>query len=800
MKKKQDFEKGQIVRIDTDANVGLNDEQVLDRIINGHSNIPVESPSKTVGQIIASNVFTYFNLIFFVLAILMIVASSYNDLMFMPVVLVNILIGVVQEINAKRTLDKLQLLNTPVARVVRNGEEIETNVENLVIDDIAVLGPGDQLSADAVVVSGKVSVNESLVTGESDEIFKKEGDSLLSGSFVVSGKCRARITCVGHDSFVARLTLDAKKTKKRKKKGMMLALSRLIMVIGILIIPIGAALFLSQMYRLGMAWDESLVKMAGALIGMIPEGLYLLTSIALAVSVIRLAKKRTLVHELGCIEMLARVDVLCLDKTGTITENEMQVDNFYPIGDDRDKTEQIISDVVSSLNADNNTMIALKERFTHDVSRRVKNTVPFSSVCKFSAVNFENGESYLLGAPEFVLSDGYESHKERIEALASAGARVLALALSDSEVKNGERAKNVTLKALITLSNPIRADAAETFSYFAEQGVEIKVISGDNPITVASAAKKAGIANCGKYVDVSVLSDSELYDAAGEYTVFGRVSPEQKKKLILCLKKQGHTVAMTGDGVNDVLALKEADCSIAMASGSDVASQVSHIVLLDSNFASMPSVVSEGRRVINNIERSASLFLVKNIFSFVMAWITILAALEYPLEPSQLTLVNAFTIGIPSFVLALEANKSRVRGKFIRNILFRAAPAGLTNVILILTASLFARFFTEFSASELSTVSVILMATVGFMMLWRVSMPFNLIRGTLFGAMVAGFAGTFVLLGQPLFSVSPLSREGLLVLAVLMALAFPIYYALHSVFYKTSEVLTVLKGKITHKE
>jgi cation-transporting ATPase E len=800
MKKKQTFEKGDIVRVDADASVGLNDEQVLDRIVNGHSNIPVESPSKTVGQIIASNVFTYFNLIFFVLAILMIVASSYNDLMFMLVVFANILIGVVQELNAKRTLDKLQLLSAPVARVIRNGEEIETNVENLVIDDIAVLGPGDQISADAVVVSGSVSVNESLVTGESDEIAKKEGDSLLSGSFVVSGKCRARITCVGHDSFVARLTLDAKKTKKRKKKGMMLALSRLIMVIGIVIIPIGAALFFNQMYRLGMSWDESLVKMAGALIGMIPEGLYLLTSIALAVSVIRLAKKKTLVHELGCIEMLARVDVLCLDKTGTITENEMKVDDFYPLGAEKETAEQIISDVVSSLNADNNTMIALKERFTLAVQRKAKSTVPFSSVYKFSAVNFESGESYVIGAPEFVLLDRYENHKEQIEKLAFAGERVLALALSDGEVRVGERPKNVTLKALITLSNPIRKDAKDTFSYFSEQGVKIKVISGDNPITVASAAKKAGIESSDKYVDVSTLSDDELYDAADEYTVFGRVSPEQKKKLILCLKKQGHTVAMTGDGVNDVLALKEADCSIAMASGSDVASQVSHIVLLDSNFASMPSVVAEGRRVINNIERSASLFLVKNIFSFIMAWITILAVLEYPLEPSQLTLVNAFTIGIPSFVLALEANKNRVRGRFISNILFRAAPAGLTNVLLILTASLFSKYFTEFTAAELSTVAVILMATVGFMMLWQVSKPFNLIRGALFGAMSVGFVGTLVLFGQLLFSVSPLSREAILVLIVLMALAFPIYYALYMLFFKTNEGLSKLKGKITKKE
>lgn len=780
-----------LIHIISDEHTGLTDKQVLSRILAGFSNVSVEPPSKTVWQIIFSNLFTYFNLIFFVLAGCIIVVGAYNDLLFLPVIIANILIGTIQEISSKHTLDRLNLLSSPRATVVREGRETETTLDNLVIDDIVLFTSGDQICADAALIAGEVTVNESLITGEQDEIIKTVGTELLSGSFVISGKCYARLEYVGSDSFVSRLTIDAKKSKKKQQVGMMRSLTLLIKIIGLIIVPVGAIMFYNQTQSLGLPVQDAVVKTTAALIGMIPEGLYLLVSVALAVSVMRLAKKKTLVHEMSCIETLARVDVLCVDKTGTITENEMKVTDVIPIESDTGEVTAILNDITNNLDADNNTMIALKKRFSPGTPRRAQSIVPFSSSQKYSGVSFGHGENYVIGAPEFILRSQYSQYKAKTEEMAAQGNRVLLLASVTGTPDGGEIRSPAIPLAFVLLSNRIRPEAKETFLYFARQGVEIKVISGDNPVTVSVAAARAGIENADKYIDASTLDTKEkLQCAALEYTVFGRVTPEQKRQLIRAIKKGGHTVAMTGDGVNDVLALKEADCSIAMASGSKVASQVSQLVLLDSNFSSMPSVVAEGRRVINNIERTAALFLVKNIFSFILAWITILAVFAYPIEPAQLSLINGVTIGIPSFFLALEPNTGIVKGKFLRNVLFRALPAALTNLFLTLGVQLFSIAF-NMNSSQVSTITIVLMGIVGLIMLYRVCVPLNKRRILLCSLMLFGFILGIIFFGR-LFSMVKPEFTGWLILGVFALLAYPVMNTISFALNKISD----LYGKI----
>ncbi len=772
-----------INRLEPDPTVGLSAADVQDRTDKGYANLSVTSPTNTVRHIILSNVFTYFNFIFFALAAALICVGSFNNLTFLGVILVNTAIGIVQELNAKRTLDKLTLLAEPRATVVRDGKESAIPTESLVVDDIVIFSAGNQICADAVVVSGEVQVNESLVTGESDEITKRAGDSLLSGSFIVSGVCRARLDKVGHDSFVSKLTLDAKKSSKSGHPGMMRSLTRLVQVIGIVIIPMGIALFLRQRAMLDLTTKENVEKTTAALIGMIPEGLYLLANVALAVSVVKLAKKETLVHDLKCIETLARVDVLCVDKTGTITEPVMEVEQIISLNEQTSeaKLESLLTDFAGNMAADNNTMQALKNRFGKPRFRKAVSVQSFSSTTKTSGVSFGDAEHYLLGAPEFLLKDGYDLWRAHIEPYAATGCRVLMFAHVGAD-------RILTPLGLVLLTNKIRPNARATFEYFTEQGVAIKVISGDNPLTVSAAAAAAGIPDADNGIDLStVKTDEALEDAAASYTVFGRVTPEQKRKLVRYLKKAGHTVAMTGDGVNDVLALKEADCSVAMASGSDVACQVSHLVLLNSDFASMPSVVAEGRQVINNIERSASLFLVKNIFSFVLSLISIFAVFAYPLTPVQLSLISTTTIGIPAFFLALEKNENLVRGKFLRNVLFRALPAALTDLFIIGGVILFEHAF-SLENEMISTISTILMGGVGFAMVFRISRPFNWKRAVLLGGLLTLFVGTMLIV-PGFLSLAPIDFQGALVLVV-FALLIP------SVLFAFSRSLTWLSTQI----
>lgn len=767
--------KVQTRRFNADIRYGLNSDQVNEYFENGWSNEPVEPPSKTVPEIIKSNLFTYFNLVFAVLAALLILAGSFRNLTFLPVILANLFIGIIQEIRAKNTLDKLSVLNAPKALVVREGRQFSIPAEELVLDDIVIFKAGNQICADAIVVDGEVSVNESLLTGESDEISKKPGDELMSGSFIVSGECYARLDKVGEDSYISKLTLEAKAMNSEEQSEMIRVLDKLVGVVGILIIPIGLLLFGQQFFFSGASFSKSITSMVAAVIGMIPEGLYLLASVALVVSVMRLASKKVLVHDMKCIETLARVNVLCVDKTGTITENTMEVNGEIPMdGYDSQSMaplKQIISDFASAMSSDNITMKAMKDYFNKPSGRKAVSVSPFSSQFKYSGAAFEDG-SYVLGAPEFVLREDYDNYREQIEQYSSEGYRVLVFGIYDGVIDGKALTGKVTPLGLVFLSNPIRKEAPETFKYFENQGVEIKVISGDNPVTVSQVALQAGIANADNYIDASTLTtDEAIEDAVLRYTVFGRVTPDQKRKFVRALKKAGRTVAMTGDGVNDVLALKDADCSVAMASGSDAAAQASQLVLLDSNFACMPSVVMEGRRVVNNIERSASLFLVKNIFSFLLSLFSVCFMINYPLEPSQISLISMFTIGVPAFFLALQPNKNIIQGHFLSNVLIKALPAGITDFLVVGALVVFGQVF-EVGETDISTACTMLLAIVGFVILYNISKPMNALRWCVWGGCIVGLLGCSIYLGD-LFAMRGMSTKCIMLFVIFAIITEP---------------------------
>ena len=763
----KNFEK-EIIDQDT-YEFGLTNEQVSDRKKRGLVNTKVDSNTQTVGKIIFSNVFTYFNFIFAVLAALLIMVGSFKNLTFLPIIIGNTLIGIVQELRSKKVLDKLTMLNAPKTLVMRDGKEQTIDSEKLVKDDIVFFEAGNQIPADATIIEGNVSVNESLLTGEADDVLKSDGDELLSGSFIVSGSCKAILDKVGEESYISQLTLEATKTKKKEQSEMIRSLDRLVKGIGIVLIPVGITMVVQQYFFNHASLQKSITGMVAAVLGMIPEGLYLLASIALVVSTMRLAKQQVLLHDMKCIETLARVDVLCVDKTGTITVPDMEVSGFKLLeGKDKDECFWLLSDFVASMSNDNATMDAMKQFFNGKDVKQADEVFSFSSAYKYSAVVFGD-KNYVLGAPEFVLKDNYDNYAEKIEEYTEKGYRVVVFGEYDGKLDGKELTNAVTPLCFVFLSNAIRAGAKDTFAYFAKCGVELKVISGDNPRTVSEISIKAGIEHADKYIDASTLhSYDEIFDAIQEYTVFGRVTPEQKRMFVRALQEQGRTVAMTGDGVNDVLALKDADCSVAMASGSDAASNVAQIVLLDSDFSRMPSVVLEGRRVVNNIQRSASLFLVKNIFSLLMALMAMIFVWQYPLEPSQISLVGAFTIGIPSFILAMEPNKERIRGHFLTNVFLKALPAGLTTFIVM---SSFVFFCNEFNVdtTHLSSASTVIMAIVGFMILYRIASPMTKWHAILIVALVIGCIGTMIIF-RNIFSMHMIEDYRTIMLFVIFAI------------------------------
>ena len=753
----------------TDLKTGLTAEQVSARIQQGLSNAEEGIRTKSEKQIILKNTFTFFNILNFILAGLVLLVGSFKNLLFMGVILSNTVIGSFQGIRAKRTIDKLSLISAPKVTVVRDNTLKTVGVSDIVLDDVMHLSNGQQICADAFVREGEVEVNESLITGESDPVLKRAGDALLSGSFVVSGACLAQVEHVGRDNYANRITNDAK-TIKRAHSEILFSLNAIVKVIGFALIPIGILLFSKQYFILHDTLPDAVVSAVAAMIGMIPEGLVLLTSVVFAVSVIRLSRYKTLVQDLYCTESLARVDVLCLDKTGTITEGVMQVDDVLPLGK---FTEQDMADALAALTAalpDNNpTYNAVKARFTGDTAWIPTETVPFSSARKWSGAQFSGHGTYAMGAGEFILGARFASLQAVVEPYTKQGQRVLLLAHSSAPFGPGKNLpENLQPMGFLVISDKIRAEAPQTLRYFAEQGVTLEVISGDNAATVSSIAQRAGLSGAENCCDATMLhSDAEIENAVEKYTVFGRVTPQQKLQFVRALKKHGHTVAMTGDGVNDVLALKEADCSIAMASGSDAARTVSNLVLLDSNFASMPQVVKEGRRSINNLQRSASLFLQKTLFSTMLGVLFLFIAASYPFEPIQLTFVSTITIGIPSFILALEPNTDRVRGIFLTNVLKKSFPSALAMVLSVLFLTLF-REPLQLSSEEVSTLCVFAAFTAGFVLLFKLCLPFNPLRAALFGTML-GAAVLGYTFFRPLFSLILLTPHMVRVLLPLVA-------------------------------
>lgn len=761
-------------RIAADPQSGLSAEQVKRRFAQGENNYKVESSTLSVPEIVRSNVCTYFNLVFAVIAVLLAIVGAWSDMLFLPIIVANTCIGIIQEVHSKKVLDKLSILNAPHAVVIRDGKRQEIPADQLVLDDIVEFSAGSQIPADAKVVSGELQVNESLITGESDEIEKREGDSLLSGSFVVSGKACARLEKVGKDSYISKLTLQATKSKKGEQSEMIRSLNYLIMVMGIIIIPIGIALFVQSFIYNEGTFHDSITGMVAAIIGMIPEGLYLLTSVALAVSSVRLAQKKVLIHDMKCIETLARVNVLCVDKTGTITEPGMHVYDFSVLdGADQLEISQLLADFVAAQEKDNATMEALKAHFSNGSGMRARKVYSFSSETKYSGAVMNDGKSYVIGAPEFVLRGQFAQYQEQIATYSSKGYRVLVFAQYEGTLDRKPLTEPVLPLCFVMLANPIRKGAKETFTYFAENDVDIKVISGDNPLTVSVIAAEAGIVGAERFVDASTLKEKEdYYRAVEEYTVFGRVTPSQKRMLVQALKEHKKTVAMTGDGVNDVLALKDADCSVAMASGSEAASNVAQLVLLDSDFSRMPSVVAEGRRVVNNIERTAALYIVKNIFSMLLAIFSVILMLDYPLEPSQVSLISMFTIGIPSFVLALEPNKELIRGHFLTNVLVRALPAGLTDFIVVSGLVIFCREF-QVDLDCLSTSCTILVAIVGFMILHRIARPMNTGHIVMLVGVIAGWI-LCMLFGGSFFGITGISKQCEMLMVIFAIITEPV--------------------------
>lgn len=745
--KKKSSDAADIVRLEPDVDIGLTSEQVKQRIGAGLANTPVKPPSKPVRRIIATNVFTYFNLIFAIIAVLLLAAGCYKDLTFLPVIIINTLIGIIQETRSKRLLDKMTMLNSPTTSVIRDGKQQRIRSELLVADDIVVFKAGDQIPADAVVVDGKASVNEALLTGEADEIAKENGSELMSGSFIVSGWCKARLTKVGAQSYISQLTIQAKKRRKGEQSEIIRSLNRIVKLAGIIILPIGALQFYHMYVSKAMSYTQSIRSTVASVIGMIPEGLFLLASVTLAISAMRLARQKVLVHDMKCIETLARTDVLCVDKTGTITENTMQVARLEPVGEmSKDELFSLLSDFSAEQSADNITMSALKQYFTEPSGAKIVSHTDFSSEFKYSSVTFEKA-AYVLGAPEWILKDKYEQYRERIELDSRKGYRVLVFAKYAGKPDGKALTQDCEPLGLVLITNPVRETAPATFKFFAEQGVEVKVISGDNPITVSEVAKQAGIENAERYVDASTLTtDEAVFDAMKNYTVFGRVTPDQKRRFVKALQAQEKVVAMTGDGVNDILALKDADCSVAMASGSDAAVQAAQLVLLDSDFAHMTDVVMEGRQVVNNLERSGSLFLVKNIFSLLLSIVTLVCGFAYPLTPPQITLIGTFTIGLPAFLLSQVPDHFLIRGHFMKNVLLKALPGGITDVLVVAATVIFGRIF-EVSVGEIATSATILLSVVGIMVLYLISKPMSSYKWAILVLCTAGLIISFSLLG-----------------------------------------------------
>ncbi len=805
-KKEDTREQTNYERIEAPPEKGLTAEQATERMWQGLNNVNTQPKSKSIKRIFYDNIVTLFNILNIILGIAVFAVGSYRNLLFLGVMFFNTVIGIIQEIRAKKAIDKLSIVSAARAVVVRDGEKQTINTEDIVLDDIVEFSQGNQITVDSILISGECDVNESLLTGEADAIHKIKGDTIYSGSFVISGKCLARVEHVGADNYASKISAEAKYVKKINSE-IMITLKTIIKYLTFVIFPLTALLFIRQYFvsydssqsvvtlfgEISFHLQDVVVSCVASVTSIIPEGLMLLTSTVLAVGVIRLSRYKVLVQELYCIETLARVDVLCLDKTGTITEGCMEVADIIPYGEyEKENLEDILCALTSSLDDTNATFTALHDKYGEGSEMKADRVIPFSSEKKWSGAHFEGFGSCIMGAAEFILKDIPTDLRQLLDSY-SRNYRAIVVAYSRNDFSGKELPKDIQVVGIALLNDKIRSEAPQTLRYFAEQNVNVKIISGDNPITVSDVARRAGVNGYEKYVDASTLrTDEDICEAVEKYTVFGRVTPAQKKKFVVALKEMGHTVAMTGDGVNDVLALKEADCSIAMAAGSDAARSVSQLVLLDSNFASMPKVVAEGRRSINNIQRSATLFITKTLFSILLALLYIFVSAQYPFMPIQYTLINAFTIGMPSLILALEPNKDRIKGVFLFNILKNSLPAAIT-ILLSIVMCIISQSIFSLTDMEYSTLSVCILAAASMMLLFRISMPFNALRTVLFIVMgiglVAGLLCFRDFYGVNIFNISTFSITLVLILCVMFVISLIIFIGLTRIVEKYSPAL-----------
>ena len=778
---------------------GLTDEQVNARIAEGKVNADENPNTRTYKQIVRENTLTFFNFLNLVLLVLVLLVGSYKNAFFVCIIIINTLIGIAQEIRAKKTIDKLAILTARKSVVIREGQKWTVPTEELVLDDVVCLKTGDQVPADARILEGSLEVNESLLTGESDNLPKNEGDELFSGSFVTSGEACCQIIHVGKDNYAAQITSEAKEFKRHNSE-LKNSLNAILKVISIIIVPLGALLFYKQYYIVGDTFRDSVVSMVAGVLGMIPEGLVLLTSVALTLGALVLANKKTLVQELYCIETLARVDTLCLDKTGTITEGTMCVERVEPyvstgrvetavtesepaespeaeaqgqvaadpaFGDD---INTVMGNMMYVLKDQNATIDALRKRFPAKQDMTPEHVIPFSSDRKYSGAVFEEKGTYLMGAAQFLFPEDNEELTEKCQAYAEEGLRVLVLAHSSQNAEGTELPEGLEPLALMLLTDVIREEAPDTLAFFDSQEVDLKVISGDDPVTVAAIARRAGLKNADSYVDATTLTTEEaLQDAVAQYSVFGRVTPQQKKAMVQALQAQGHTVAMTGDGVNDVLALKEADCSIAMAQGSDAAKNIANVVLLDSNFASMPHIVNQGRRVVNNIRTAASMFLIKTMFSVMLSLLTIFFGNAYPFEPIQMSLISACAVGIPTFLLAQENNYEKIDHTFLRHVFINAFPAAITITFCVFAVMLVCQNVYH-SMAMLNTACVLVTGWNYMAALKTVYAPLNTYRKVIIYGMQFIFFSAAVIF-QKLLSLGSLDFGMIILVFILMTFA-----------------------------
>ena len=741
---------------------GLTSSQAEEALRAGGGNRMADPDQKPLSRILRDHLLTLFNLLNFSLAFCLFLVGSYRNMLFILVIIANILIGAIQEYRAQKTIAALKLLNSPAVHALRDGKEQTIRPDEAVRGDLVILRGGDQVIADAVVIDGSGSAMESLLTGESNAIPKQVNSWLYSGSYITEGRLTAQLVYVGDKSYAGRLTAEARK-EARPASRLMTDLKRLIRFDSMILVPLGILLFLKQYFLGHLPVTEAVPSSVAAMIGMIPEGLILLTSVAMAVGVIKLGRRKTLVQELSGIETLARADILCLDKTGTLTTGSMELESIEGVDRSREETEQALSRFLGAFDENSSTLNALRAKVT-PADEKPRAVLPFSSERKKSAATFYDGTALILGAPEFVLGEQYpDSLRTHVEQIAAEGKRVLVLAESQGLVTADSVPPVRSVCGLLILTDQLRPSVDQTLSYFRDQDVDIRIISGDNPLTVSMIARRAGLASWDRYVDASTLKTPEdLDNACDSFTVFGRVTPEQKKELVLALKRKGHNVAMTGDGVNDIPALKAADCSIAIAGGADAARNAAQLTLLSSDFSVLPDIVLEGRRVINNITRAASLFLTKTIFSFLLSILMLVLSAAYPFQPIQLTLISSLMIGLPGFVLALEPSEERIRGSFLRTVLIRALPGGVAAACCAAVAM--AMSWAGWPRELCSTLATLVAGSVCWIVLLRTCIPLNRIRGILLVIVAAAFVLAYLILGK-IFLLVPLTGQALLLFA-----------------------------------